>query len=94
MTLKHAVPWMRFVAHVRRISLAERVSCREALAAEQRQDLGGGFGDVGGRPVDRSDTSLFQEIVILGRDHAAADDDDVVRPRPAISKPGRLMLKF
>ena len=52
---------------------------REAALLDQREDLGGGFGDVGAGAVDRADAGFFEEIVILGRDDAATDDEDVAR---------------
>src|SRR5215471_2144429 len=50
---------------------------REAALLDQREDLGGGFGDVGAGAVDRADAGYFEEIVVLRRDDAAADDQNV-----------------
>jgi hypothetical protein len=36
--------------------------------------------NVGAGAEDRADPSFLQEIVILGRDHAADDNKDVARP--------------
>src|SRR5882762_6840977 len=52
-------------------------SRREAVLLDQREDFGGGFGDVRAGAVDRADPGLFQEIIVLGRDDAADDDEDV-----------------
>ena len=52
---------------------------REAMIADQREDFGGGFGDVGAGPVDRGNPGALQKIVVLGRDDAAADDENVSR---------------
>lgn len=50
---------------------------RSAGGADQRQDLGCGFGDVGAWAKDSLHTFGFEEIVILRGNDAAADDKDV-----------------
>src|SRR5208283_14585 len=55
-------------------------SRREAVLLDQGEDFGGGFGDVGAGAVDRADTGFFQEIIVLGRDDAADDNEDVGCP--------------
>ena len=37
------------------------------------------LGDVGAGSIDGADPGFLQEIVILGRDDAATDDEDVAR---------------
>src|SRR6185312_16849146 len=50
---------------------------REPALADQPQYFGGGLGDFGAGAVDRGDPGLFQEIVVLRGDDAAADDENV-----------------
>ena len=55
-------------------------SRREAMASDQCENLGRGLRDVGAAgPVDGVDPGLFEELVILRRDHPADDDEDVAR---------------
>ena len=56
-------------------------SRRHSVLADQGQNLGGGERDVGAGAVDRADPGLFQEIVVLRRDDAAAHDQDVAGVR-------------
>src|SRR3954469_16525854 len=55
-----------------------RASRRQKLLPDQPQYLRRGGRNVRARPEDRADAGFFQEIVILRRDYAAADDEDVV----------------
>src|SRR5438477_131510 len=55
----------------------ERELRRIGIVAELR-DLAGGEGYVGAGTVDRGDAGAHQELVILRRDDAAADHEDVV----------------
>src|SRR3954454_20356142 len=54
-----------------------RASRRQKLLPDQPQYLRRGGRNVRARPEDRADAGFFQEIVVLRRDHAAADDEDV-----------------
>ena len=54
-------------------------SRREPVLSDQREDFGGGCGDVGAGAVDCADPGFFEESVVLGWDYAAADDEDIGR---------------
>ena len=49
--------------------------------ADQAQDLLRRLGDVGARPEDRLHPGVFQELIVLLRDHPAADHQDIPAPR-------------
>ena len=48
-----------------------------ARAAQQRQNLSRGFGDIGAGAEYRLDPGIAQKLVILLRDHAATNHDDI-----------------
>src|SRR6266511_5247714 len=54
-----------------------RYASRAVALPEELEDLGGREGDVGARAVDGGYAGVEQEVVVAGRDHAAADDEDV-----------------
>ena len=54
-------------------------SRRGAAAVEQAEDLLCGLGDVGAGAVNGADARGLEEIVVLGRDDAAADHQNIVR---------------
>ncbi len=60
------------------------------MLADQGEDLGGDGRDVGAGAVDRADPGLLQEIVILRRDDAAADDQNVAGAFLLQAEPGML----
>src|SRR3954452_17361714 len=60
--------------------LCRRLPRPRTQVPDDAQDLVRRLGNVGARTVDRGDTGLSQEVVILGRNDAAADHDDVLGP--------------
>src|SRR3546814_6059235 len=61
-----------------RPSRSMAASRRLAALLHDAKDFAGGVGDVGAGAVDGGDASLHEHVVVLRRDNAAADHDDVV----------------
>src|SRR3546814_19382231 len=60
-----------------RPSRSMAASRRLAALLHDAKDFAGGVGDVGAGAVDGGDASLHEHVVVLRRDNAAADHDDV-----------------